>query len=282
MAPVLGAAAQARPAGEGGSRRQRRLKRRASGARRRLLREETGRGVSGGAGRLKAPPRPAHREQRRPRARWEDPRPPRLRPATPEQVPGGGDDGARARAAGGQSPVPFTIPRASSRGVGTAGGRLGLAGQSHTHRRLPSPLSRTGPTGAVSQLRPSSAARAAAGRRDERCPPGPPAKPSYLGGLPGEGRNATPGRFTPTVAAAAAAGPLSALSGGGAGAGLPADWPAGSDGQPAVPPRLWPRRAGPPAAPATAGPTSVPPLRPALQGPVIQRAPRPEHLLQGL
>lgn len=58
MAPVLGAAAQARPAGEGGSRRQRRLKRRASGARRRLLREETGRGVSGGRGGSRPRPGP--------------------------------------------------------------------------------------------------------------------------------------------------------------------------------------------------------------------------------
>ncbi|XP_055280179.1 basic proline-rich protein [Moschus berezovskii] len=90
MARVPGAAAAAAAA------------RRASGPRRRRrLRAETGRGLSGGGAALRAPPRPARREQRRPRARGEDPRPPRLRPATPRAGPAVGPARARARAARG-------------------------------------------------------------------------------------------------------------------------------------------------------------------------------------
>lgn len=60
---------------------------------------------------------------------------------------------------------------------------------------------------------------------------------------------------------------------GGAGAGPPADWSSGSDGQPACPVfPLWPPRAGPRAAPKIVGPTFVPAQWPVWPwgGPVIR------------
>lgn len=145
-------------AGPAGGSRRLWLRRPASGPRRLLLRAETGRSLSGGRGGpagsalarapgTKAPARP-----------WKGPsaRLPRLRPATPRQAPGGGagrNGGGSARAARAQPARPsvpqsfLTLP--SSAPSRAAAPRRPVS-QSHTHRRLPSPLSRTGPAAAVS------------------------------------------------------------------------------------------------------------------------------------
>lgn len=248
-----------------------------------------GAGPEQGAGRLCRPlpgPRAGNKDARAPVGRTPARRPPRLRPATPGQAPGRGagrNGGGKTRACCGQAPFlhPAKLPHAapdtgwwprpiSSRAEPRAGPAV-------SHRLTPSPLSRTGPAAAVSSpLLPQTppAQQLERGEGAER-PRGPPAKPSYLGGLPGGGSQAGPPH--PGGSGGSSARPLR----GGAGAGLPSDWPLGSDGQQAcLAPSLWPRRAGPQAAdPHLSCPVASVPF----MGPVIWRnTPRPEHPLQGL
>ena len=209
--------------------------------------------------------------------------PPRLRPATPGRAQAGGARAVRGRRA---SP---SVRRATSRGPGhslvaTAGpvtrGSLAPARPSVAHAQPAAQPTVPHRPGRSSSLKPASGAPPAQrpggevrvrsaprarqpnpvpGRAARRREPGQAASPHTRGGggAGGGGSSALPLR-------------------GGAGAGPPADWSAGSDGQPACPVSpFWPPRAGPRAAPTIVGPTFVPAQWPVWPwgGPVIRSSP---------
>ncbi|XP_040494610.1 collagen alpha-1(I) chain-like [Ursus maritimus] len=263
-------------------------------ARRRVLRAETGRGLSGGRG-GSAGPAPARAPgTKAPARRWRGP-PPAARRACAPRPPDRPRAGARGRlAAGARAPLAVNQPVSPSR---RASSRCPDRPRHARQPRAGPSVSRTRTGGrpahcpAQAQPQPFPQPGSPRGGREKRrgcrAPPGPPAKPGYLGGLPGGGSQ--PGQARPphtrgggSGGGGGGGGSSERLLRGGAGAEQPADWPAGSDGQQACPaPPFRLRRAGPQAAPATARPLSVHPLRPVWPStdPSFGEAPRPKRPL---
>ncbi|XP_043738765.1 collagen alpha-2(I) chain-like [Cervus elaphus] len=202
--------------------------------------------------------------------------------------PGGGGSCGRRRGGPGPRPYGASSRRPGHSPAATAGpitrGNLAPARPSVARAQAaaqPTVPHRPG-RGDPFEARSRGTARAATGRRSAGPgrPPGPAGQTRYLGGVPGGGNQARPGRLTPAAAAAAEeeAGPPRALSG----AGRRRDHPvigrqALTDSLPVPPlPPPFPRQPGaaPPAAPATVGPKIFP-------GPAAEVASRKEKLRPG-